>query len=228
MTALIDKAIDKLKGVWPENEDIGIPPGDDYPGCFYPSLKRNYLYMSKGPGNGQEKVCTRDEFNARIQERRKTPSFKDHPDAKCFVQNENGRWYKNTETVNVASNSTGWEDNGQCGWLGLGKGEVIGNWRDTLIKRREPQEQEPKFKKGDHVLVHGYVCRFVDYWDNGCILMKIAHGCPIFIDDMDEVNIMSERDHLIFELRSVVPEISLNIADAVIDAGWRSTKNEQK
>lgn len=228
MTALIDKSIDEMKGEWPKN--TGIHPILDYPGVFYSGSNEESIFMSKGVVSGHEKVCTRDEFNTRVQERRKTPSFKDHPDAKCFVQNGNGEWYKNTKTdeVTQAAKETGfWVANYHCGWVDLHKGEVIGDWRDTLIKRPEPQEATPKFKKGDRVLVHGYVCQFVAYWDNGCILIKIS-GFPIFIDDMNEVNIMSERDHLIFELRSVVPEISLSMADAVIDAGWRSTKNEQK
>ena len=82
---------------------------------------------------------------ARRAELQNKPSFADHPDAKCFVQNDYGTWFKNRNSTNVRPESDGgWFDRDMsCGWTQLGAGEVLGDWRDTLEKRPEQKAFEP-------------------------------------------------------------------------------------
>lgn len=114
------------------------PAGDHQPWC-YVYWKGGYRAVS---GNCITVIqpCVRVEMSqwlARRSELQNKPSFAGHPDAKCFVQNDSGTWFKNRNSTNVRPESDGgWFDRDMsCGWTQLGAGEVLGDWRDTLEKR---------------------------------------------------------------------------------------------
>lgn len=122
------------------------PAGDHQPWC--------YVYWKGGQravsGNCITVIqpCVRVEMSdwlARRAELQNKPSFSDHPDAKCFFQHENGVWSKNIESHDMGIDAIGWRNKYQSlradyGWLDVGEGEVIGDWRDTLEKRPEQDD----------------------------------------------------------------------------------------
>lgn len=116
------------------------------------------------------------EWLARRAELQNKPSFADHTDAKCFAQNSDGSWHKHTEARDARPINGFWAQDELVGgvWLKAQKGEVIGDWRDTLEKRPEEfklfisiednQEQDMKqdnkwFERGELPPV-GVVCIF--------------------------------------------------------------------
>jgi hypothetical protein len=122
------------------------PAGDHQPWC--------YVYMAHGgvmkaAGNFLDAVAkptmiTIDQWLARRAEFQNKPSWEDHPDAKCFVQNSCGHWWKNTETGKVEPSGEYWRVHdgvvlrcASTAWVELNKGELLGDWRDTLEKRPE-------------------------------------------------------------------------------------------
>lgn len=91
---------------------------------------------------GQPMWFSAREVLSRRAELQNKPSFADHPDAKCFVQSEGGMWWKNTETDQVDPCGQLWRvgdrhevKNIATLWIEIQKGEVLGDWRDTLEKR---------------------------------------------------------------------------------------------
>ena len=122
------------------------PTGDHQPWC--------YVYWKGGKRKVSGNCITvvspcvkidKAQWLARRAELQNKPSFADHPDAKCFVQNDYGTWFKNRNSTNVRPESDGgWFDRDMsCGWTQLGAGEVLGDWRDTLEKRPEQKAFEP-------------------------------------------------------------------------------------
>jgi hypothetical protein len=107
------------------------------------SGERDYRFpLHADPDHGITKQKWRDE-RARLQNK---PRFEDHPDAKCFVQNAHGEWFKNIKTSNVSPGQTGgWNSNDIYGGFSfhISKGEVLGDWRNTLEKRPEQRELNP-------------------------------------------------------------------------------------
>jgi hypothetical protein len=102
--------------------------------------ERDYRFpLHVNPDHGISKQQWLDE-RARLQNK---PRFEDHPDAKCFVQNADGSWRKNTITSNVSPGVAGWYNNdksiGLMGWYNnpISKGEILGDWRKTLEIRPE-------------------------------------------------------------------------------------------
>jgi hypothetical protein len=93
---------------------------------------------------------TKDQWLASRAELQKKPGWKDHPDAKCFVQNSCGHWWKNTETGKVEPSGEYWRVHdsvvlrrASTVWVELNKGELLGDWRNTLEKRPEQAKFEP-------------------------------------------------------------------------------------
>ena len=86
---------------------------------------------------------TKDQWLARRAELQNKPSWADHQDAKCFVQRKDGAWFKNTETCSAHPTDSGeWmERQTYGGWVGICRGEVLGDWCDTLEQR--PEEFKP-------------------------------------------------------------------------------------
>jgi len=96
-----------------------------------------YFYRDKPPHGIS---FSRDEWLACRAELQNKPRFADHPDAKCFFQHESGRWFKNVESSDMSVDGIGWRNNqpsqrSDCGWVDIGLGEVLGDWRDTLERR---------------------------------------------------------------------------------------------
>lgn len=76
---------------------------------------------------------TEQQWLAKRAELQNKPRWEDHPDARCFVQDENGIWFKNKKTDNVKPSEGGSWNCNSGGWSLTGnKGEVLGDWRDTL------------------------------------------------------------------------------------------------
>jgi len=86
-------------------------------------------------------------FLKRIAEENR-PAFVDHPDAKCFACDKNGRWFKSVLTSEVKIVGAAWisEDEGYSeGWDYLQEGKPIGGWRESLMIRTEKKQ----FTKAD-------------------------------------------------------------------------------
>lgn len=78
----------------------------------------------------------KDQWLARRAELQNKPSFADHPDAKCFVQMAGG-WYKNKSDVELVRSGSGATLTSLGVFELICRGEVLGDWRDTLEKRPE-------------------------------------------------------------------------------------------
>ena len=124
------------------------PAGDHQPWC--------YVYMAHGgvmkaAGNFLDAVAkptmiTIDQWLDRRAELQNKPSFSDHPDAKCFAQTVDGFWVCGFNAEKLTPSYGLWEVNSFTGIEGVKlvmdgslprKGEVLGDWRDTLEKRPE-------------------------------------------------------------------------------------------
>jgi hypothetical protein len=90
----------------------------------------------------------RKEFEQEADRLRNKPIFADHPDAKCFVQTPAGNWHKNVKTSEVVADE---EAQDWCpkksigldpGWVHIGTGEMLGDWRDTLEARPEQENNK--------------------------------------------------------------------------------------
>jgi hypothetical protein len=123
----ITDVVRQLNGVWPDDN-------------FSDSMSMIVTGLS------QHFTVTRDQFEQEAARLRDKPSFADHPDAKCFVQSASGDWSKNVKTAKVIPHDgpgfwgIGEPVEGGSGWKHIGKGEVLGDWRDTLEARPEPME----------------------------------------------------------------------------------------
>jgi len=99
--------------------------------------ERDYRFpLHVDPDQGITKQQWLDE-RARLQNK---PRFEDHPDAECFVQDDCGKWFKNNRTPNVSPGQNGgWNSNDIYGGFSshISKGEVLGDWRNTMEVRPE-------------------------------------------------------------------------------------------
>ena len=87
---------------------------------------------------------TKQQWLARRAELQNKPSFSDHPDAKCFAQTVDGFWVYGFNAEKLTPSYGLWEVNSFTGIEGVKlvmdgslprKGDVLGDWRDTLEKR---------------------------------------------------------------------------------------------
>lgn len=173
---------------------------------------KNFICYSRDHGYAifyeHDKNCanwfTKDQWLARRAELQNKPSFADHPDAKCFFQHENGVWSKNIESHDMGIDAIGWRNKYQSlradyGWLDVGKGEVLGDWRDTLEKRpSELQVCKAKVVGSDKVIE--------------CDVTYEVSGNKVIMHGTD----MSEQavTEIIQELPAVTPEFKPSIEDA--------------
>lgn len=111
--------------VWPEG----------FAGAY--SVHDEVMFLQDGQWPAGYAIHTHQQWLDRRAELQNKPSWADHPDAKCFVQNDKGTWFKNTKSHRVSSNNEGgWRNqDGDGGWRQLETGEVLGDWRDTLEQR---------------------------------------------------------------------------------------------
>jgi len=86
---------------------------------------------------------TKAQWLARRAELQNKPSWDDHPDAKCFVQDGYGNWLKNTLTSCAEVISDFWRATPSDGFVFICAGTILGDWRDTLEKRPEQAKFEP-------------------------------------------------------------------------------------
>lgn len=118
--------------LWPE-----IAPGRAFAAAF--TVEGSVKWLEYPPVDW-DSCYQKHEWLARRAELQNKPSFADHPDAKCFFQHESGRWFKNVESSDMSVDGIGWRNNqpsrrSDCGWVDIGLGEVLGDWRDTLERR---------------------------------------------------------------------------------------------
>lgn len=91
-----------------------------------------------------ESICGIDQFThqewlSMREKLQNKPKFADHPDAKCFVQNADGQWFKSDTDSEIypIDDSGFWRMTGYGYWTAINEGIVLGDWRDTLEKRTE-------------------------------------------------------------------------------------------
>ena len=132
MIKTIEDAVRETNGEWPFGPSHSLMYWDE----------RTETYV-KTP-TGYSWWCTRTEFEECTKKLRNEPSFDDHSDAKCFVQNDDGEWYKNTNTTNGAPSEAGnWRSPESIyGWKFASTGEVIGDWKDSLRLRPEEEKMD--------------------------------------------------------------------------------------
>ena len=80
---------------------------------------------------------THQEWLSMREKLQNKPKFADHPDAKCFVQNADGQWFKSDTDSEIypIDDSGFWGMTGDGYWTAINEGIVLGDWRDTLEKR---------------------------------------------------------------------------------------------
>jgi len=104
-------------------------------------------------------------FLKRIAEENR-PAFVDHPDAKCFACDKNGRWFKSVLTSEVKIVGAAWisEEAGYSeGWDYLQEGKPIGGWKESLMIRPEEEAEAEWVPVVGDVCVMGGVDFTVDY-----------------------------------------------------------------
>lgn len=121
---LIDKAIDELIN-WPSNEPEETHLHQFNSGRFVAGISG---------GSTPAPFCTRAEFEARKAERQNKPDWSECHDWSMFmVQDRDGFWYVTSQKPTATD--LGWDpSSGRWAASDL-KGEVIGDWRDTLEQR---------------------------------------------------------------------------------------------
>jgi hypothetical protein len=160
-THLIDDAIDALGGVYP-GLDIGVDLG-----LLCVSLQSGSGYGTSSsasmPLDGI--ICTRAEFESRKAERQGKPNWKDAPSwANWLGQCLNGywEWYQRKPSANGKCFDHGRDRGSRAG----AKGEVIGNWQDTLEQRPEVKSTNSQMSLKEY---HAHVRQCVNAWgDNVC------------------------------------------------------------
>ena len=231
----IEDAVQELGGVW---------PGYDVDAVYL--YKIDNRYIAGLPGGTALHICNLTEFVECTRRLRNEPSFDDHPDAKCFVQNADGRWYKNSTSMDVKPGIEGWlhrhwlsSDNDSAhGWYELQKGEVIGDWRDTLRLRPEEKKMEEKnnwYERGEMPPV-GAVCEVmydrvweqtkIIGWDDEFIVVttewdEILDYDGLCAEPSDFRPLQTERERWVEMARKATFEADekQNYYEAIYDAG---------
>lgn len=167
------------------------------------------------------------------------PKFEDHPDAKCFVQNIDGEHYKHINTEKVLAISDEWKS-GEFGWCYVQKGEVIGDWKDTLMVRPEIEEEVVMKEWKNGLPPVGTVCERkgcgrLDEWRE--IEVKAYHEDEIayvyndeivvsFILDSTFRPIRTEEEKAVEEIAQIIEVNGHSIKDAA-HAIWLSGYKKQ-
>ena len=136
----IEDAVRENNGEWPFNSGFQTMYWDRTFSCYAAHLASN-----------TDKICTRTEFEECTRRLRGEPSWKDAPDwAMAKAQNSDGGWYwyeivpRHYTAMAVFISSGGKSKN-------AGKGEIVGNWRDTL--RLRPEEKKMGDKTETEMLI---------------------------------------------------------------------------
>ena len=219
----IENAVRELGGVWPSSEPEEV-----------------YLYQFSGgryaaglAGGTARYICTRTEFEECTRRLSNEPSFDDNPDAKCFVQNPHGDWFENVNTNQVNPGTRGWHSTGP-GFMFVQRGEVIGDWKQTLKLRPEEEKMEDDWhKKGEFPPV-GTVCemrRRGEGFAKGSLMYHSAELCvwrfmssaeiALRPDQCDFRPLQTERERWVEMARKATFEADekQNYYEAIYDAG---------
>ena len=152
----IEDAVRELGGVW---------PSDDADAVYL--YKIHNIHIALGlPGGTALYICTRTEFEECTRRLRNEPSWDDAPDwAVAKAQDSDGEWYW-YEAVPRPAASTFMSNKIKIKLAD--KGEVVGDWRDTLRLRPEEKKAESKDDWHEHGELPpvGTVCEMLsgDYW----------------------------------------------------------------
>ena len=149
--------------------------GDNYKDCgIWCQAREDYMAtvdlhsriiaLEELDGNRVTKwMTTLSAYKDKIKSLRNKPSFEDHPDAKCFVQDEIGSWYKNDRTSEVEPSLGGWNSKNLCdGWTFIQTGKVIGDWKQTFKKAPEKQDSTDHTQKVNDLIAQ-YVMSYMNH-----------------------------------------------------------------
>ena len=151
----IEDAVRRKGGVWPSDDVEAVH--------LYELYDR---YIAGFPGGTAPFVCTRTEFEECTKRLRNEPSWDDAPDwAVAKAQDSTGwwYWYSDKPFLSIVTPDV-WQYNstsGRC--LKETRGEVIGDWKQTLRLRPEEKKVEDEndwYKRGEFPPV-GTVCEVV-------------------------------------------------------------------
>ena len=137
----LEDAVRELGGVWPFEWSDRVMYWDKY--------HEKYAARSRGGDSNTTylnyRVCTRYEFEACTRRLRNEPSWKDAPDwAVAKAQDGDGEWFWYKNIPKPSSNASHWNGGTTKQTLFASKGEVIGDWCDTLRLRPEEKKVEDK------------------------------------------------------------------------------------
>ena len=196
---------------------------------------------------------TKEQWLARRAELQNKPSWDDFREsAKFMAQDSDGAW--RAFEIEPTAQSHIW--NAKRGWRGYAyeeaadnRGEVLGNWRDTLEKRQEQDEFEPFvsvedskeqdmkqdngwFERGElppvgmavqlwHGGTYAYDCELIAKRGNNFVLWNLTRDRPDSADCMmcEFKPIPTEREVLI-EIIKKTDDTDDRIADAILAAGF--------
>lgn len=163
------------------------PAGEHQPWCY---VYMTYGGVMKAAGNFLDAVAnpamiTIDQWISRRAELQNKPSWDDFGEsAKFMAQDSDGAWmaFESEPAANyhVWSSTRGW-----CGYAREGRdrcrGEVLGDWRDTLEKRPDMHKTEPKIDTvSEHV--HKTAESMHDWFERG-ELPPVGTVCLYVVSD---------------------------------------------
>ena len=150
----IEDAVRELGGVW---------PSDDVDAVYLYKIHNRHIALGH-PGCTALYICTRAEFEECTRRLRNEPSWNDAPDwAVAKAQDGDGMWCWYEDVPRPGESTFMWSRGAVRFAV---KGEVIGDWRDTLRLRPEEKKVESKddwYKRGEFPPV-GTVCEVFPYW----------------------------------------------------------------
>lgn len=147
---LIEKAVNIFNGKWPSKSDL----------CVY-----MYKFESEniwGCGSSSlDSLFTREEFNAAADRMRAKPDWKDAPEWACWLaQSSDGKWHWYPHHIDEPVPASGcFLNKARACCAVASKGNLLGDWRNTLEKRPEhiggtnekvdPAPAKPWFEAGE-------------------------------------------------------------------------------
>ena len=238
MRNTVEDAVRALGGVWPSSEEVNVSLYRLSVGEYIADLSAKSIIRDK-------LVCTRDEFEECAKRLRNEPRWDDAPAwAVAKAQNSNGvwSWWSNKpESCLAATGNEGvWMHKSPGVSLPAGKGEVIGDWKQTLRLRPEVKKMENKndwHKRGEYPPV-GTECEVMYYgtweqtkiigWHDAVIVITTewddTHSYDgVSAEPSDFRPLRTERERWMDSaeraMRSMSPELDRLQLEAIYDAG---------
>ena len=221
----IEDAVRGLGGVWPP--DIGEMEFSQIRG--YTSAGRALILVHENGGMlNKEKICTRTEFEECARRLRNEPSWDDAPDwAVAKAQDNDGMWCW-YEVVPRPSKATAAFRLSGGKVICAGKGEVIGDWRDTL--RLRPEKKKMKNKTETEMLIH-----MLDYHkvpeetDDGIPYSLWGRVCAYRSMGIEEIRLQMKSEEKKMEdkndwhAKGELPPVG-TVCEVMYDGVWEQTK----